>query len=73
MADGMTGPAQYHPGQLISFGELSPKEARQVRTANVLLAYTIIFATMASFYGIAMWVEHPDTIVRHHWVGGPSI
>ena len=40
--------------------DLTPREARQVRTANVLLLCTILFATLASFYGTALWIEHPD-------------
>ena len=42
--------------------DLTPKEDRQVRTANVLLTYTIAFATLVFFCGIGAWVEHPGLL-----------
>ena len=53
--------------------DLTPKEHRQVRTANVLLAYTIAFATLAFFRGIGAWVEHLGLLPKHHTHGAPSI
>ena len=53
--------------------DLTPREQRQIRTANVLLIYAIAFATLATFYGIHMWLEHPDLIQRHFEVGAVSI
>ena len=53
--------------------DLTPKEHRQVRTANVLLTYTIAFATLALFCGIGAWVEHPGLLPKHHTNGAPSI
>ena len=53
--------------------DLKPREHRQVRTANVLLMFTIAFATFSAFLGLHMWVEHPDIIARHARVGAPSI
>ena len=52
--------------------DLTPREARQVRTANVLLICTLIYATMASMYGIAMWIEHPDLTARRRTKGNPD-
>ena len=46
--------------------DLKPREARQLRTANVLLIYTIAFATLAVMSGLSMWVEYPD-LVRGHF------
>ena len=53
--------------------DLSPKEQRQVRTANVLLVYAIAFATLSAVYGIANWTEHPDLLTRYSWLTAPSI
>ena len=53
--------------------DLTPKEQRQVRTANVLLVYAIAFASLSSVYGISNWAEHPDVITRHAWLSAPSI
>ena len=53
--------------------DLTPKEHRQVRTANVLLTYTIAFATLALFCGIGAWVEHPGLLPKHETHGAPSI
>ena len=47
--------------------DLTPKEKRQVRTANVLLVYAIAFATLSAVYGIANWTEQPDLLTRHAW------
>ena len=44
-----------------------------MRTANVLLIYAIALATLATFYGVDMWMEHLDTQMAHHDVGAPSI
>ena len=52
---------------------MTPREQRQIRTANVLLIYAIAFATFAAFYGIHMWLEHPDIIQRFFDVGAASI
>ena len=52
--------------------DLTGREARQVRTANVLLLYTLVYATMATMYGIAMWIEHPDLTDRHARHGTPD-
>ena len=35
--------------------------------------FTIAFATFSAFWGLHMWVEHPDTIARHARAGAPSI
>ena len=53
--------------------DLTPKEQRQVRTANVLFVYVIVVATLSSVYGIAKWTEHPDLITRHVWFSARSI
>ena len=52
--------------------DLTPKEHRQVRTANILLTYTIAFATLALFCGIGAWVEHPGLQPKHQLLGAPS-
>ena len=62
-----------HFDSLWGRSDLTRKEHVQVRTANVLLIYAIAFATLATFYGIDMWMEHPDTQMAHHDVGAPSI
>jgi hypothetical protein len=53
--------------------DLTPREQRQIRTANVLLMYAIAFATRATFYGVHMWLEHPDLTQKHFQVGAASI
>ena len=53
--------------------DLTPREQRQIRTANVLLIYTIAFATLCLFHGIGMWIEHPDKFARHERSSAPSI
>ena len=53
--------------------DLKPREHRQVRTANVLVMFTIAFATFSAFHGLHMWIEHPDCTSRHRTVGAPSI
>ena len=53
--------------------DLTPREQRQIRTANVLLVYAIAFTTPAIFYGVHMWLEHPDLTQRHFHVGAASI
>ena len=53
--------------------DLTPKEHRQVRTANVLLTYTIAFATLSLMYGIGAWIEHPGLLPKHATLGAPSI
>ena len=58
---------------LVGRTDLTPREQRQIRTANVLLIDGIAFATLATFYGIHMWLEHPDLIQRHFQVGAVSI
>ena len=52
-----------------------PKEHMQVRTAIVLLTYTILvgFATLALFCGIAAWVKHLGLWPKHHTLGAASI
>ena len=52
--------------------DLTPKEHRHVRTANVLLTYTIAFASLAFFCGIGAWVEHPGLLSKHQLLGAPS-
>ena len=44
-----------------------------MRTANVLLVYAIVFATLSAVCGIANWTEHPDLITRHAWLPAHSI
>ena len=59
--------------QPIGEKDLTPREHRQIRTANVLLIYAITLPILAAFYGIHMWLEHPDLVERHFAVGAPSI
>ena len=51
---------------------LTAREARQLRTANVLLFYTIKYATMAAVLGLPMWIEHPDHTRMHIEKGTPD-
>ena len=53
--------------------DLTPKEQRQVRTANMLLVYAISLATLSAIYFIANWTEHPSLLTRHSWLSAPSI
>ena len=39
----------------------------------MLLIYAIAFATLATFYGVHMWLEHPDLTPKHLQVGAASI
>ena len=59
--------------QLWGRSDLTMREHRQVRTANVLLIFAIAYATLATFYGIDMWIEHPDILPSHTLKGAPSI
>ena len=67
--DGTAELALCRPGQALH--DFTPKEHRQVRTANVLLVYAIAFATLSAVYGIANWTEHLDLITRHAWLSAP--
>ena len=62
-----------HASQLWGRADLTPKEHRQLRTANVLLMFTIGFATLAAFIGVGVWIEHPGLLPQHHTLGAPSI
>ena len=53
--------------------DLTPKEQRQLRTANVQLVYAIAFATLSAVYGISNETEHPDVLTGHAWLTAPSI
>ena len=53
--------------------DLTPEEQRQVRTANVLFVYAIVFATLSAVFGIANLTEHPYFLTRHAGLTACSI